>query len=70
MFVHDLCILVFTCLHHVEQQRTRHALYNIYIHFSESVPFKVTASVVWWSEFLAANPEVPRSIPGATKFSE
>jgi hypothetical protein len=29
-----------------------------------------TASVVWWSEFLAANPEVPGSIPCATRFSE
>jgi hypothetical protein len=30
----------------------------------------ITASVVWWSEFLAANPEVPGSIPGDTRFSE
>jgi hypothetical protein len=29
-----------------------------------------TASVVWWPEFLAANTEVPSSIPGATRFSE
>jgi hypothetical protein len=29
-----------------------------------------TASEVLWSEFLAANPEVPGSIPGATTFSE
>jgi hypothetical protein len=28
-----------------------------------------TASVVFWSEFLAANPEVLGSISGATKFS-
>jgi hypothetical protein len=26
--------------------------------------------VVWWSEFLATDPEVPDSIPGATRFSE
>jgi hypothetical protein len=26
--------------------------------------------VVLWSEFLAANPEVPGSIPSANKFSE
>jgi hypothetical protein len=31
---------------------------------------EVTASVAYWSEFLAANPEVPGSIPGATRFSE
>jgi hypothetical protein len=30
----------------------------------------MTASVVKWSEFLAANPEVTGSIPGATRFSE
>jgi hypothetical protein len=30
----------------------------------------VTASVVWWSEFLAANPEVTGSIPGAPRYSE
>jgi hypothetical protein len=29
-----------------------------------------TASVVYWSEFLATVPEVPGSIPGATRFSE
>jgi hypothetical protein len=28
------------------------------------------ASVVWWSEFLATDPEVPGSIPGISKFSE
>jgi hypothetical protein len=28
------------------------------------------ASVVWWSEFLAADSEVPRSTPGATRLSE
>jgi hypothetical protein len=28
------------------------------------------ASVAWWSEFLATDPEVPDSIPGATRFSE
>jgi hypothetical protein len=27
-----------------------------------------TSSVVWWSEFLATDPEVPGSIPGATRF--
>jgi hypothetical protein len=30
----------------------------------------MTASVVWWSEFLATDPEVPGSIPDATRFSE
>jgi hypothetical protein len=30
----------------------------------------MTTSVVWWSEFLATDPEVPGSIPGATRFSE
>jgi hypothetical protein len=27
-----------------------------------------TASVVWWTEFLATDPEIPGSIPGATDF--
>jgi hypothetical protein len=26
--------------------------------------------VIYWSEFLATDPEVPGSIPGATRFSE
>jgi hypothetical protein len=28
-----------------------------------------TASVAWWAEFLATDPEVPGSIPGTTRFS-
>jgi hypothetical protein len=35
-----------------------------------TVMLGVTASVVWWSEFLATYPEVPGSIPGPTRFSE
>jgi hypothetical protein len=27
-------------------------------------------SVVWWSKFLATDPEIPGSIPGATRSSE
>jgi hypothetical protein len=30
----------------------------------------LTASVVYWSEFLATDPEVLGSIPGASTFSE
>jgi hypothetical protein len=30
----------------------------------------VTASVVYWSEFLATDPEHPGSIPGAIRFYE
>jgi hypothetical protein len=30
----------------------------------------MTASVVWWSEFLATDPEDPGSTHGATAFSE
>jgi hypothetical protein len=29
-----------------------------------------TASVVYWSQFLATYPEAPGAIPGATRFSE
>jgi hypothetical protein len=32
--------------------------------------FNITSSVVYWSEFLATDPEVPGWIPGATRFSE
>jgi hypothetical protein len=38
--------------------------------FISLLPAAQTASVVYWSEFLAAKPEVPGSIPGATRFSE
>jgi hypothetical protein len=31
---------------------------------------KYTVSVVYWSEFLTTDPEIPGSIPGATTFSE
>jgi hypothetical protein len=37
-------------------------------HEQQSLP--ETASVVQWSEFLGTDPEVPGSIPGATRFSE
>jgi hypothetical protein len=30
----------------------------------------IVVVVVWWSEFLAANPGVPSSIPCSTRFSE
>jgi hypothetical protein len=29
-----------------------------------------TPSVVWWSEFLVTDPEIPGSISGASRFSE
>jgi hypothetical protein len=32
--------------------------------------FEVTASVVYCLDFLATDPEIPGSIPGATRFSE
>jgi hypothetical protein len=38
-------------------------LLNVYI-------CKLTASVVWWSEFPAAEPEVLGLIPDANRFSE
>ena len=36
----------------------------------KSVGKNGTASVVYWSEFLATDTEVSGSIPGATRFSE
>jgi hypothetical protein len=44
--------------------------FAFYVMFCDSVIQRMTASVGWWSEFLSANPEVPGSIPGATRFSE
>jgi hypothetical protein len=38
--------------------------------FIWSVCVSETASVVWWSEFLATDPEVPGSITGPTRRSE
>jgi hypothetical protein len=38
--------------------------------FSSCRMFLMTASVICWSQFLATDPEVPGSIPRATRFSE
>jgi hypothetical protein len=46
--------------------RTSYSARGVYI----SPYISVTASVVYWSEFLATDPEDPGSIPGATRFSE
>jgi hypothetical protein len=45
------------------------------IHEMEIPPYvshfsNVTSSVVYWSEFLATDPEVPGSIPGANRIYE
>jgi hypothetical protein len=37
---------------------------------ASAVRCTVPESVVWWSEFQAADPEVPGSIRGATRFCE
>jgi hypothetical protein len=38
--------------------------------FNERCEKLLTPSVFWWSEFLVTDPEVPGTIPCATKFSE
>jgi hypothetical protein len=41
--------------------------------FRDSLLYSFTSEfckVVWWSDFLAADPEVAVSIPGAARFSE
>jgi hypothetical protein len=48
----------------------KHLIHVQFIYAHVKLVDKDTVSVVWWSEFLAANPEVPASIPGATRFSE
>jgi hypothetical protein len=42
---------------------------TVYCYFYTLLMVKII-SVVQWSEFLATDPEVPVSIPGATRFSE
>ena len=43
---------------------------NIRIKIYRTIILPVVFSVVYWSEFLATDTEVPGSIPGATRFSE
>jgi hypothetical protein len=43
---------------------------NLTVEFIRPLYNWLTASVVYWSEFLATDPEVAGSIPGATRFSE
>jgi hypothetical protein len=42
----------------------------MYFAVEHSYMYYKNASVVLWSEFLATDPEVSGSIPGATRFSE
>jgi hypothetical protein len=44
--------------------------YSYIVYFVNYIYLYCTASVVLWPEFLAIDPEVPGSIPGATRFSE
>jgi hypothetical protein len=37
---------------------------------SNCIACKTTASAVYWSEFLATDPEAPGSIPGTARFAE
>jgi hypothetical protein len=48
------------------------ALWEYFLALCTNTSGKVTstAAVVYWSEFLATHPEVPGSIPDATRFSE
>jgi hypothetical protein len=46
------------------------AAYVFKVDFIYAAQILETASVVWWSEFLATDPKVPGSISGATRFSE
>jgi hypothetical protein len=43
---------------------------QFYCILAKYISLRMTASVVLWSEFLAADTEVPGSITGATRFSE
>jgi hypothetical protein len=53
------------------------AVYSVALARKQTIPTEwpplvgeVTSCVVWWSQFLAADPEVPGSISGATGFYE
>ena len=59
----DLLVMVF-CIHNMKS-RIKKALGYFRI-----VKAWMTASVVWWPEFLATDTEVSGSIPCATRFSE
>jgi hypothetical protein len=50
--------------------QNKHLLFYVMAIYKETLELSMTASVVWWSEFLATDPEVPGSIPGAVRFSE
>jgi hypothetical protein len=39
-------------------------------YINNTVKVRLTASVVWWSEFFGYRSEVPVLIPGPTRFSE
>jgi hypothetical protein len=56
--------------HHLktETQPVSEMLYRVYLEIP-TMDKVLTASVVWWSEFLAADPEVSGRITGATRFS-
>jgi hypothetical protein len=57
-------------------QEERPAFWEVIVSVVKSKKFYMnicpilTASLVYWSEFLATDPEVPGSIHGATGFSE
>jgi hypothetical protein len=66
----DLFILVLNFLIKVIQLYRVLPAYIFFIFVFRTFSVLETASVVWWSEFLATDPEVPGLIPGATRFSE
>jgi hypothetical protein len=53
----------------VECARQLHS-YSRALYFAYNVKLHKIASVVYWAEFLAADPEVPGSITGATRLSK
>jgi len=57
------------------RSRMCHGGWEVWVHGVSAIIYiyiyiYMTASVVYWSEFLATDTEVPGSIPGATRFSE
>jgi hypothetical protein len=61
--VSDECIVNPTVIGRIHKQFQKVPRIFLF-HRNEAMGNDTTASVIWWSEFLTANTEVPGSIPG------
>jgi hypothetical protein len=64
-------VSIFTVGQEVPSNVEAHEIFTATVHVVVSTRRdRPCGPVVYWSEFLAANPEVPGSIPGANRLSE